>query len=184
VLATKVYFDGDRGGPERSGGDVRSRKHIFAASTPRSPLGTTMSTLQIHRWTRNSIEETMIAPGRGGPFGWRYVAPPACTRIRESTTSRAHSFASMQNHYNLVIGKRKGNDPTLPRPGGRCHPVQPLARDCRRTRAARNGQIGTIAGDDMTTTPTTTCRRRGKSRRRPWCAAAQVAPGLAAQQRP
>ena len=126
-----------------------SRKHILAsidASLRR--LGTDYVDLyQIHRWDDETpIEETMatlhdvVRAGKARYIGastmraWQFAKAQHTAQAAGWT-----AFVSMQNRYNLAQpGRRAGDDPAVPRPGRRPHPLQPARpRPARRNPPAQ-----------------------------------------------
>jgi aryl-alcohol dehydrogenase-like predicted oxidoreductase len=108
VLATKVYFPLGPGANSRG----LSRKHILhGIDSSLRRLGTDhVDIYQIHRWDYETpIEETMSALhqivqagkarylGASSMFAWQFAKAQFTAREQRWTT-----FATMQNHYNLV----------------------------------------------------------------------------------
>jgi aryl-alcohol dehydrogenase-like predicted oxidoreductase len=108
ALATKVYFP--MGTRPNDGG--LSRKHVLAAiDASLKRLGTDYVDLyQVHRWdSETPIEETMAVldevvragkaryVGASSMYAWQFAKAQYTARAAGCTT-----FASMQNHYNLV----------------------------------------------------------------------------------
>lgn len=156
VLATKVYFPMGEGPNDRG----LSRKHIMAsidASLRR--LGTDYVDLyQIHRWDYETpIEETMAALhevvrdgkaryiGASSMYAWQFAKAQYTAQAAGGTT-----FASMQNHYNLVYREEEREMlPLCLDQGVGVIPWSPLARGLLAGTRERDGQRHTVrAGSD------------------------------------
>jgi aryl-alcohol dehydrogenase-like predicted oxidoreductase len=156
VLATKVYFPMGPGPNDRG----LSRKHILAgidASLQR--LGTDYVDLyQIHRWDyQTPIEETMEALhevvragkaryiGASSMFAWQFAKAQNLAERHGWT-----SFATMQNHYNLLYREEEREMiPLCLDQGVAVLPYSPLARGVLTGNRDRQGQRRTArAGSD------------------------------------
>ena len=105
---------------------------------------------QIHRWDPHTpIEETMEALhdvvragkaryiGASSMYAWQFAKAQHVADANGWTR-----FVSMQNHYNLRLPRGGArDDPAVPRPGRRRHPVEPAgARLARRQPHAATGE--------------------------------------------
>jgi 1-deoxyxylulose-5-phosphate synthase len=156
VLATKVYFPM---GPGPNDGGL-SRKHIMSAiDASLRRLGTDYVDLyQIHRWAYDTpIEETMQALhdvvksgkaryiGASAMYSWQFAKAQYTAQRNEGTT-----FASMQNHYNLMYREEEREMiPQCADQGVGILPFSPLARGMLAGNRTRSGELQTTrAGSD------------------------------------
>ena len=156
VLATKVYFPMGPGPNDRG----LSRKHVLAAiDASLGRLGTDYVDLyQIHRWDyQTPIEETMEALhevvragkaryiGASSMFAWQFAKAQYLAERHGWT-----SFASMQNHYNLVYREEEREMiPLCVDQGVAVLPYSPLARGVLTGNRNRQGERRTArAGAD------------------------------------
>jgi aryl-alcohol dehydrogenase-like predicted oxidoreductase len=156
VLATKVYFPMGTGPNDRG----LSRKHVLSAiDASLRRLGTDYVDLyQIHRWDyQTPIEETMEALhevvragkaryiGASSMFAWQFAKAQNLAERHGGTT-----FASMQNHYNLIYREEEREMiPLCVDQGVAVLPYSPLARGVLTGNRGRQGERRTTrAGDD------------------------------------
>ena len=156
VLATKVYFPMGPGPNDRG----LSRKHILAAiDASLRRLGTEYVDLyQIHRWDYETpAEETMEALhdvvragkarylGASSMFAWQFAKAQYVAERHGWST-----FASMQNHYNLIYREEEREMiPLCGDQGVAVLPYSPLARGVLAGNRSRQGERRTArAGDD------------------------------------